>query len=135
MYVDINYFLVVGDYLIECKIAPPDSSLEIQRLGGEEDIFLEQFLLLIGLRDKVVIQSKTFIGKTKLGTAKDGSDEHSKASEDQWQTTNINNLKNKHLTKLRRFYKKNTMPYLMPKIISYSSGSCLKRRTIILVCY
>ena len=38
------------DYLIERKIAPTDSPLEIKRMGGEGEIFLQQFLLLLGLK-------------------------------------------------------------------------------------
>ena len=49
------------DYLIESKIAPTNSPLEMKCMGGEEDIFLQQILLLLGLKYNDFLQSKKLI--------------------------------------------------------------------------
>ena len=41
IYVKLRFFLAVVDYLIECKIAPPNILLEMKPVGGEEEILLQ----------------------------------------------------------------------------------------------
>ena len=62
--------------------------------GEEKHIFLLWVLLVSGLRNDGVFQSKISVGKQNMETSNDGSDEHPKASEDQWQ-----NMKFDHLQK------------------------------------
>ena len=62
--------------------------------GEEKHIFLPRILLVFGLRNDGVLQSKRSVGKQKTETSNDGSDEHPRASEDQWQ-----NMKFDHMQK------------------------------------
>ena len=53
--------------------------------GEEKDIFLLRILLVFGLRNDGVFQSKILVGKQNMEMSNDGSDEYPRASEDQWQ--------------------------------------------------
>ena len=85
-------FLAVVDYLIDCKIAPPDCPPKMPHLGEEDDTLLQQLLLVFGLRDVGMEKSKRLIGKTKLGQAHDDSDEDSEKSEVKWKVMKFDNL-------------------------------------------
>ena len=53
--------------------------------GEEKHNFLPQILLVFGLQNDGVLQSKRLVGKQKTETSNDGSDDHPISSEDQWQ--------------------------------------------------
>ena len=69
-------------YLIKRNISPPDIPLEIPRVGEENRIFLQQLMLVFGLKYNDLLQPNTSAGKPKLGQAYDDINEHSKALED-----------------------------------------------------
>ena len=57
--VNPKFFMVVVDYLNECRIAPPDCSPKILHLWEEDNTVLQQLLLTFGFRDDVIDQSTT----------------------------------------------------------------------------
>ena len=50
---------------------------------------------MFGLKDNDVFQSKTSVGKPRLGQAYDDSDDYSKASEDKWKVMKFYHFPNK----------------------------------------
>ena len=82
--VNPNCFGAVVDFLSKCKITLSDYSLKIPCLGEEDDTVLQQLLLVFGLRDDGMEKSIKLLGKMNLGTADDGSNNHSKESEEEW---------------------------------------------------
>ena len=61
---------------------PPGGSLEMMRVGEEEDIFLLSIFLVFGLWNDVVLQLNILIVKQNIITANDGSDERPIAKND-----------------------------------------------------
>ena len=61
---------------------PPGGSLEMMRVGEEEDIFLLSVFLVFGLWNDVVLQLNILIVKQNIITANDGSDERPIAKND-----------------------------------------------------
>ena len=64
---------------------------------------LPQILLVFGLQNDGVLQSKILVDNHKTKTSNDWSDEHPRASEYQWQNMKFIIFKRKHLTEFRLF--------------------------------
>ena len=64
-------------------------------MGEEKNVFLPWIVLVFGLQNDGVFQSKIWIGKNSMGRSDDGSDEHTIALKDQCQIMMFDLLKNK----------------------------------------
>ena len=94
VFLDFNTkcFWAMVDYLNKRKITLPEYSLKIPCLGEEDDTVIQKLLLAFGLRDDGMDKSMKFIGKMNLGTADDGSNNHSKESSEEWKVMKFDHL-------------------------------------------
>ena len=68
------------------------SPREMPHAGEEKHIFLPHILLVFGLQNNGVLQSKRLVDKQKSEMSNDGSDEHPRESEDQWQKMKFDHM-------------------------------------------
>ena len=86
--------------------------------GEEKDIFLLRILLVFGLQNDGVLQSKRLVDKQKTETSNDGSDEHPRASEDQWQNMKFDHMQKETPHGIQAVLRNIIRPLFIPRMSS-----------------
>ena len=66
--------------------------MKIPYLGDEENTIIQQIMLLFGFIDDVMDKTMRFLVKMRLEQAYDGSNNHSKESEEEWKVMRFDHL-------------------------------------------
>ena len=94
------------------------SPTEILHAGEEKHIFLPWILLVFGLWNDGVLQSKILVDKQKTETSNYGSDEHPRALEDQWQKMKFGHMQKETTHGIQEVLRNIRRPLFLPTMSS-----------------